>query len=330
MTEKPPTFKLGTNEGALSSEAIIGRENILEGRGLHEISRVGWAEYRRRLAEIPYGEIAKREVEKIKSLRRDSAGVKWYEEGFIIKKNREAFQRVQELSKWLTTEYARNGPFSFFAGQSNKKLTVQGRKEGGMCTKEGDPIDHHCTRIYFTVPTMNSPEAFKLLFSHLVDAGVMDRISLTLNLETFQGDFEKLSQDNTLIIYIFQNNPDLLTRVCKAIAQAKSSSTKEWEMGSSAIAHVKESMLKNFEIPLDDTTAFVESDNSGSYHSNYRPYMYHELTGSDPANPVPLDELVSDLKRYTPEKPGKFSYYPQLRYRRMYSPGLNFFEEPKS
>ncbi len=301
----------------------VNVENILEGRGLEEISRVGWGKYREALVQTSYADIIDHQIDQIEEVRlKQETKTTPVPEWLVHNLNVKASMRAKELSKFLTTEYSKDKQSSFFAYQDQgKKLMVQGRET--MTDGKYIPIDNHLTRIYLTVLTRNSPEAFKALFNSFVDEGAMDYVQLALNLENYQADsLDRPFEDNTIIIYVYGQNSDRLTKVAKAISRAKNESPQDlWKFDSENLAKAKETIAKDFMIPLDDTTAFVEAKNTMSYHAGAYGIMRRSITGELPTTKINLQELSDKFKKWTPELPGLIEGDSD---RRCYMPALVF------
>ncbi len=318
MSLEKPTFTPTEKE---FSEVNI--ENVLEGRGLEEIARVGWGKYREALTQNSYADIIDHQIDQIEEIKlREEPKTGRVPEWLIHNLNVKASARARELSEFLTTEYAKDKQSSFFAYQDRgKKLIVQGRET--IMDEKDTPIDNHLTRIYLSVLTRNSPEAFKALFDSFVDEGVMDYVQLALNLENYEADsLDRPFEDNTIIIYVYGQNSDRLTKVAKAITRAKNESAQDlWKFGSEDLAKAKEMITKDFMIPLDDTTAFVEAKDINSYHAGVYGRMRRAITGELPTTEISLGELSDKFKKWTPEYPGLIEEDPD---RRCYMPALVF------
>jgi hypothetical protein len=186
----------------------------------------------------------------------------------------------------------------------------------------GEATERPVTRLYFTVPTASSPEAFKTLFDYLVDAGVMTETAIALNLENYEDDsLGKAFEDNTIILYIHGKKPGLMEKIAKAVLNAKQGNPEPFKLSANSKAKSKEIMLKNFMIPLDDTTSFVEMPNNNSYHADVRGQLFLDITGEMPHVGLPLDEFAGKVQTWTPQRPGTVDGYPE---RRRYMPGLLF------
>ncbi|MDP3764017.1 MAG: hypothetical protein Q8Q95_00130 [bacterium] len=301
----------------------VNVENVLEGRGLEEISKVGWGKYREALTQTSYADVIDHQIDQIKEIKnKQEPKTESVPEWLVHNLNIKASARAKELSEFLTTEYSRDKQSSFFAYQDRgKKLMVQGREP--VMDERDNPIDNHLTRIYLSVLTRNSPEAFKALFDSFVDEGVMDYVRLALNLESYQDDsLDKPFEDNTIIIYVYGQNSDRLTKIAKAITIAKNESPQDlWKLGSEDLAKAKEAIAKDFMIPLDDTTAFVEAKNINSYHAGAYGRIRRSITGELPTTKISLEELSDKFKKWTPEYPGLIEDEPD---RRQYMPALVF------
>lgn len=326
LIEQWPTFTPPTAKNEPEKESLgVNTESILEGHAFEEIARVGWAKYREELGQLSYADIIERQAKQIEELElkqdfKTQSPPQWVTQS----QNMEAGTRASKLSKWFIAEYGKDKSASFFAFQDRgKKLILQGRKE--ITDEKSTPIDNLVTRIYFTVPTRNSPESYKALFNTLTDEGVMDRIQLALNLENYTADsLDKSFENNTIIVYVYGKDPELMTKVVKAIARAKKESKPElWKLPEEDLVKAKQSIVNDFMIPLDDSTAFVEAKNTNSYHSGPRGRMFHEITGEVPWQKISMRELAKKFKGWDSRRSGLFS---EDKERRRYMPALVFNE----
>lgn len=296
----------------------VNVESIIEGRGLEEINRIGWESYHEALTEISYSDIIKKQAEQIERISSNqSNGDKETPEWIVHNQNTEAKVRAGKLSVWFVEEYGEKRSSSFFAFKDrDKKLVVRGRN----INLNEQKFESIVTRIYFSVPTKNSPEAFKSLFNTLTDEGIMGDVEVALNLESYEAEsLDKPFENNTIIIYSYGSEPKLMQKIAKAIKRAKDEAPNLWELPSSDLVKAKEEIIKDFMIPLDDTTSFVEANNLGSYHAGPRGRMFHEITGEMPTAKMSLNDLSDKFKNWTPQQPGLFEQDPE---RRRYMPAL--------
>lgn len=310
--------QIPTKESESSHEANV--ENIIEGRGLEEVDRIGWEAYREALTEISYSDIIKKQAEQIERISSSqSKSDKGAPEWVIHNQNTEAKVRAEKLSAWFTEEYGEKRSSSFFAFKDrDKKLVVRGRD----VNLDEQKAEFLVTRIYFSVPTRNSPEAFKALFNTLTDEGIMGNVEVSLNLESYEAEsLDKSFENNTIIIYSYGSKPELMQKIAKAIKRAKDEHPDLWELPPLDLAKAKEGIAKDFMIPLDDTISFVEASNLGSYHAGPRGRMFHEITGEMPTTKMSLDKLANKFKDWTPQQPGLFE---QDSERRRCMPALVF------
>jgi hypothetical protein len=194
----------------------VNKENIIEGHGFDEISRVGWEKYREALAETPYASI---------------------------------------IEKYLAE-------------------------------KEKQPID--------------APQGPPQWMQHNMNVEARTRATKLANFLT--ENYGKQKEGSTFVAYGGEQNDNKL-------------------MVPKDTAAAKENNLSNFMIPLDDTAAFVEAENLGSYHAGPWGRMYADLTGEMPHRGVGLKQLAEKLKQWTPQRPGLFS---DDKARRRHMPGLIF------
>lgn len=317
------SFERPTPEQAPEVEhAEADVENILEGRGLEEIAKVGWGKYREVLTRSSYADIIERQARQIDEIKLEAGEKTAPLPGWVVHgKNVAASDRARNLSAWLRAEYSRDKSASFYSDQDRgKKLITQGREE--IMDERDRPLDGRLTRIYFTVPTGSSPEAYKALFDSFVDEGVMGRVQLALNLENFQADsLDRTFENNTIIAYVYGDSPPVMTKIAKAITRAKKESSPElWALAPKDLAKAKESMVRDFMVPLDDTTAFVEAKDINSYHSGSRGRMFQAITGEIPYRTnITLEGIAAKFKTWTPDRPGLLEDNPE---RRRFMPAL--------
>ena len=294
------------------------KEKIEQGRGLEVIGKVGWKNYRENVAQLSYADFVKNQAAQIADL--ESRPQQQKTEWVISQENAQAAERTAKLSKWMTGNYGKDKSANFIAYQDgNKKLMVRGRNI--QLNKNGAPTELPVTRVYLTVPTRTSPEAMQALFTTMTDEGAMANADLALNLENYQGQSANKSfENNTLVLYVYGDKPDVLSKVAKAIQRAKQESKPElWQLPDGDLAQAKKEMVADFMVPLDDTTAFVEADNLGSYHQGPRGRIYTDLTGEMPGQKIDLNKLQKSMETFTPTRPGLFD---QDKNRRRYMPAL--------
>lgn len=293
----------------------VSSENVLEGRGFEEIERIGWQKYRAALVNLSYGDIVEKQVSQIKQLEAQQE----YKTGktpewITHEQNVEARGRARNLSSEFSEKYSKEKLLTYYSYQDRgKKVFVNGKNI--EVDDKNNPIGRPVTRFYFSVPTKSSPEAFKSLFTSLVDEGVMGKIQLALNLENYQGEsLDKSFENNNLVLYAYGENPQLMEKITKAITRAKRSSPDAWQLSATNTAKAKEEMVKDFMIPLDDTTAFVEMDNLRSYHADVRGHVYYELLGEMPhMKKTSIDEFAKKVKERTANTRGVLSEFPKRK-----------------
>jgi len=275
-------------------------EAIAEGKGLEEVERIGWTRYRGTLAGMNYAGIIDRQIPEIRRLETESVSQKGTPEWVINAQNIEAKHRAQEMGQWFLAEYGPDKSSPFFAHVSGRKIEVKGRK-----VRQEASTENPLTRMYFSVPTKNSPEAFKELWASLADAGIMGDVELALNLESFEGDsINKPSETNNIILYAYGGNPELMKRIAKAIKTAKTQKPELWSLTPKDKARAKTAILREFMIPLDDTTAFVEaSSTTMSYHAGPYGEIKNALGYVTPSKIGTLKDLSAKFKQYDPAQP---------------------------
>lgn len=302
------------------------REAILEGRGWEEIERVGWESYRQELEKVSYGEIASRRIGRIRELEAlplpPNTGKT--SPGSLQALNDQAKVRSYELSASLSQEHSREKGGSWHAfRQGDKKLTARGQLNPR--NERGEPVERPIRRFYFSVLTRKAPEAYQSLLSALAENGAIDNIDLVLNLETFQEPDPKSFENNALILYSFGNDAELMNKIATAVRQAKESSPDAWSMGANDKGRAMNSVLRDFLVPLDDTSGFVEMPTTQSYHSGTRGHIYEEMVGEPSSRGTTTEEIAKRISMWKPEKPGLF-LDSSLRNRRRYMPALLFEE----
>jgi hypothetical protein len=172
--------------------------------------------------------------------------------------------------------------------------------------------------------TRQAPEIFESLFYSLRNKGVMSGpIILTLNLESYQGEsLDRSFETNTIIIYAYGKDDKFMTGIMEAIKDAKNKNPELWKLSSSDLIKNKKFTIQDFEIPLDDTTAFVEMRNRESYHVLEHRMLVEEITGLPmPSNyykKTTLDNLLTKFKQWSPKNPciipgtSRYKYMPGL------------------
>jgi hypothetical protein len=156
----------------------------------------------------------------------------------------------------------------------------------------------------------------------LKQTGVISNIDLALNLETY--DKENISrqfENNTIILYVYGKKPEIFKEVASAIKNAKTLRPDIWKLSPRELAKSKESIIKDFMIPLDENVSFAEMSNTGSYHANVTGKAFYEITGDFAFKPNSLDEFIKKIEPYSPGRPGLIDDLPE---RRKYMPALLF------
>jgi hypothetical protein len=292
----------------------VNRENIINGRGFEEIENVGWQKYRETLADMSYGDIVERQAEEVERL----ASGQDYKTGklpewIIEKANSESSQRATEMATWFTQEYGKEKSATFTAFKDREKKLIARGKDIPL-TENGEPVERPVTRLYFSVPTKNAPEIFKEVFTALADEGEMRKVDLALNLESYQSDsLKKESESNTIVLYTYGKDSQLMESIAKSVRRAKNASPDKWEMSRSGKGKAKETMIKEFLIPLDENVAFAEMPNLESYHANAYGRISEEVTGIPPYMKVPLKEFTEKVKTFTSRFRNAFTDFPNRR-----------------
>lgn len=296
------------------------QKNILEGRGLQEIPELKWKNFREVLKNLSYADIIHQQIRQIDNLKSQPQNKNTPPKWLTHSQNSEAETRASGLGNKLSEQYKLDGLSSFSVFMNGKKLTTRSKKNEGLSQQEF--FNRPTTRIYLSVLTKNAPEIYKSLFDSLIDNHCFeDKIDLVLNLENFTTNSLNESFDNnTIIIYCFGKNPPI-ENVAKAIDRAKKSNPRLWGLSKPDLIKTKEKNIKEFMIPLDDTTALVEVGNVDSYHARSGGNILFEITGKPVAERITLNELEEEFKKFNPNKPGLFSEQ-QITNRKRYMPAL--------
>lgn len=96
-----------------------------------------------------------------------------------------------------------------------------------------------------------------------------------------------------------------------------------WQLPLTDLSRAKIKTMRDFMIPLDETTSFVEMPDGNSYHSAVAPFMANEILGGYGFNKAPEIQVLQKLRSWTPNIPGLFTQY-RLPERRKYMPALVF------
>lgn len=185
-----------------------------------------------------------------------------------------------------------------------------------------------------TVYNRHVPEAYRSLFDALKEEGALDRIRLTLNLDSFDDQSEKVGfHDNSIIIYVpnERSNSEAMQKIARAIQKAKQSQPWVWTLGSTDLIKAKDSQIcDTFKILFDDMVGFVEMPSNNSYDTTDRIEIVEELMlrHRNKWNRYDGQEVLRRIKKWTPQNQGFFDS-PGLKQRRKYMPGL-IFEESSS
>lgn len=279
---------------------------IIAGEGLEIINEKGWAEFRKQLEALNWEPFANTQIKQIKDLREKAKTETPYSYGpYDSMLNRQAIKGYAEETR---QKYPKDGQLPYFAlteketSDLGKKLTIYGRKTPTF-GKE------NTTRIYMAIPENGMQYCFEALREELASNGALEKMILALNLEVLDNKSPATRADNNAVVmYVPDSNPDTLTKISKAIAKAKEKQTVAFRLTSSQLAYVKLWSTAEFMVPLDDTTWFVEIEKqqgTQSYHQGIFPSMRHSIYwGHDPV----VDELPNmviykeSLKARRPDK----------------------------
>ena len=303
------------------SETNNELQSIAEGNGFEVIERIGWAEYRRLLAQVPYSEMIGHKINQIQTLQELTQPL--IDKDELRRRNFEAAQKIPNIIKFFEQEHGQrvlsNNSNPYYAFSTDKKLTIRSRKN--------DPTNiQFLRRIYHAVPTASVPQVFHTMFEAMVDNGAMGAgMDLVLNRENFPedvsaSDYEASFNTNTIISYVYEDDPELMQKVVKAALEVQSAHPEYYELPPQEEINLKTAHIRDFLIPLDDRTAFAEMTDTSSYHSGVVTPIYFELFGWDFPS---LEVFHERMQKYSSEQPGEFSSeYSTLKRRKMYQPAL--------
>lgn len=258
----------GSNQ-SLSATAISENQgtkliewSIIAGEGLEVINTRGWKEYRDKLEGLNWESFANTQIQQINRLRNEAKS----EPPFHISPS-EAIMTRNTIIKYADEsagKYPKEGPEQYYAVKDGKKLYFNG-KEIAVFGRE------KTTRIYMALREGAFTFSMEALREQLAANGALDKMLLVLNLEAIQGDNPNRVENNAIVMYIPDSNPDTLTKIAQAILKAKKEKPKVFELTSEQLANAKSESTAQFMVPLDDTTWFVEVEpqqmgGTQSYH----------------------------------------------------------------
>lgn len=317
-----PSRDVPTEEAVEVSQET--RDLIVQGRGLEAIQRVGWEKYRNALGTMHYSEIVDAQVGQIDALKKKVSRFQQpVSEQEVLRQNTQSLKRAEELSQnWKRhMSKEKHHPHYYAEQEGNKKLWIYGRAPHSLETgRNGQKL---MRRIYCAVPTTSMPEAFTSLFFALEKIGAMRDVDIAMNLESYhEGSMQKTFENNSIILYCYGDDPVVMEKAAKALTEAKQAQPAAWHLSEQDRIGNKKRTLKDFMIPLDDTAAFVEADNTKSYHSGPWGDIYQDITGEISGRPMDLPVFADKVRFWNtmPKAPIKGGYL--IGNRRKNMPGL--------
>lgn len=288
--------------------------NVIEGRGLEVVGRLGWAAYREILERLSWVPIAETQLVQISELKKKALREPPYETDRI-----QAAKIRQAIRDFAAT--------SGYRPDIHNKVYA-----GGNALPE--PGREKTTRIYLALREGGAVYAFQTLKEQCAEKHILDKIMVVLNLETIDKPDPCDADNNTVIIYSLDSDPEILGRAAAAITSAKRKHPGFFELTSKQLADVKAESTAEFMVPLDDTTWFVEVEPSKkkgleSYHTailaDFRMSLYRahpSLVGGMPNLNV-YQETVRQYGNAHGDEPLIRSYFTgKLMPRRMMMPAL--------
>lgn len=276
---------------------------VIGGKGIEVVNETGWENYRKMLDLLGWSQLAESQISSIKYLKERSK-----KEASTIP-NDEAMEtraRIRNYVKETRDKYPRTSNLPYFAASevdttdTGKKLTIWG-KDVPKFGKE------KTTRIYMALTEVGMRFAFDALREELAQNGAINKMILALNLETLQNADPNEVDNNAVIMYVPDSNPEVLTKICQAIKAAKEKQPNAFKLTAKQLASVKTGSTAEFMVPLDDTTAFVEVEKvkgGASYHSTVmaemRKYVYRGFDTLDQQG-LPNMEVYNETLNYRPK-----------------------------
>lgn len=284
-------------------------EEIISGKGIEAVAKMGWTAYRERLTQLSYADIAEAQLAQADILRETenaSAAPAWVLQNELAEAKNRAFALSQEFQE----KYKKTADLPYWAKQEqNKKLWMFGRD-----VKLAD--DKKLTRIYFGLPTQQASDIFNSLVESCIESGVMQKVDLALNLESYPG--QRFSgdvwADNSIIAYVPGEQPKIIEELLKSVQQAKQNNPKTWEFSNTIKAKIKRALASSFKIPLADDMSFAEMIGNHSYDSGPVGSIQRTVSGTWLPS---TEQIVQDLKRFSPDTPveivpGRMGHMPAL------------------
>ncbi len=261
--------------------------DIIGGEGLRIIEQIGWQLYRGKLGELAWEPFANTQIDQITKLREKAL----HEARYTNPHPSEVRARIRDYVRTIREKYSKagNSPYYAVEGQERgndlgKKLEIVGRNTPPLGKKK-------TTRIYMAVDEPGLVSGFEALRGELAASGALDRIELAMNLEVLDNQNPEAVDNNAIVIYVTDSDPNTLTKVAGAIKRAKQKQPVAFKLDSLTLAHVKTESTAEFMIPLDETTSFVEVEKEQggqSYHSSIFAYMRESVYRG-------YDVVVNDL-----------------------------------
>lgn len=303
-------------ERSLPPERIPSKEKLVQGQGFSEILRCGWRACRETIKKTSYAEWIQAALQRQSETPASKQDTK--PPGWVIEElNKKALARATQISEKLRERFPRESEHSLLAWQDRgKKVFFQEKKPF--------PESGKVTRLYLHVPSATAPDAFLSLCRASAKNDGIKQAKIALNLENYQAEslFDEID-NNTLIVYVYGNNPQDVDRIMKAIDMARRAQPEAWEIPARLRAKLRERAIKELIIPIDDQIALVEQMGATSYHSGIYPAIYEEATygGSTYYDRFDFKTLQMFFAPFRPDHPVPCAN-PSLRNRSRHLPAL--------
>ncbi len=269
---------------------------IIAGEGSKVINEKGWAEFRKQLDGLEWEPIANTQIKQIKDLREKAKTESPYK--FIYSDSILNKQEVRKFAEEIRQRYPKDSSLPYWAS-SKKETTDAGKKLSIYGRERPDFGIEKATRIYMAISEDKLRQGFEILREELAANGALEKMILVLNLEVLDNKSPVITVDNNAIImYVPDSNPDTLTKVAGAIAKAKEKQPLAFKLNSAQLANVKLASTSEFMIPLDDTTWFVEIEKeteNRSYHTVTFPAIRKGIFGYAES---PIIDGLPNMTRY--------------------------------
>ena len=234
---------------------------IIGGEGLKVVGRRGWKEYRDKLESLNWEPFANTQISQITKLRKIAKS-----EPPLVISSTDALatrKKIIQYAEESIQKYPKNRPGQYYAVKDEKKLYFNGKEIPALGRGK-------MTRIYMALREGAFTFGVEALREQLAANRALDKMSLVLNLEAIQGNNPNGADNNAIIMYVPDSNPDTLTKISEAVLKAKQEKPKVFELTSEQLANAKANSTAEFMIPLDDTAWFVEVEpqrGGQSYHA---------------------------------------------------------------